>query len=70
MHGCWSLRANSTVTVNFPRARPPPDTATKESANTHLCSSAGSEEEGFHMHSTLTTFVMFSFMRTLFTESP
>lgn len=70
MHGCLSLRANSTLTVKFPRTRPPSDTATKESANTHLCSSAGSEEEGFHIQSTLTTFVMFSFERMLFTESP
>lgn len=70
MHGFLSLRANSTVTVKFPRARPPSDAVTKESANTHFCSSAGSEEEGFHIQFTLTTFVMFSFNRMLFTESP
>lgn len=48
------------MTVKFPRTRPPSDTVTKESANTHLCSSAGSEEEGFHI----------LFKRMLFTESP
>lgn len=71
MHGCWSLRANSTVTVKLPRARPPSDTVTKESANTHLCSSAGSEEEGlffFHKHYALKTFVRFSFTRIRFTS--
>lgn len=70
MHGCWSLRANSTVNVKFPRARPPSDTVTKESANTHLCSSAGSERDrGYNIQSTL-TFVIFSLMRMLFTASP
>lgn len=43
IHGCWPLLANSTVTVNFPRSLPPSDKVTRESANTHFCSSAGSE---------------------------
>lgn len=66
MHGCWSLRANSTVTVKFPRTWPPSDKVTRESANTHLCSSAGSERGRKRNKLTL----MFSFVCKLFTESP
>lgn len=45
-HGRWTLRANSTDTVNFPRSVPASDTVTRESANTHLSSSAGSGATG------------------------
>lgn len=44
--GCWALRANSTDTLNLPRSRPLSDTVTRESGNTHSCSSAGSERSG------------------------
>lgn len=44
--GCWALRANSTDTLNLPSSRPPSDTVTRESGNTHSCSSAGSERSG------------------------
>lgn len=61
MHGCWSLRANSTVNVKLPRARPPSDTVTKESANTHLCSSAGSERDKGYNTQSSATFASFQF---------